>query len=119
MPIYCYFSGPNRWALVEDHYHLPFLSWPPRSLSNLYVRLMRRGNEYYEKPQSAGTLRRSLKNFDITDLTPLLLTEPDHFEMGARVKALNPFFKRIPAWMWHWLGAWVPNFNWILTWPPK
>lgn len=42
----CYLAVPNRWTLVEPHFHLPFLSWLPKSLRTPYVRLTRRGTHY-------------------------------------------------------------------------
>lgn len=33
-----YLAVPNRWALVEPHYRLAFLSWVPRSLRSTYLR---------------------------------------------------------------------------------
>jgi SAM-dependent methyltransferase len=40
----CFFSGPNRLAVVEEHYWLPFLSWLPRPLASAYMRLFKRGD---------------------------------------------------------------------------
>jgi len=42
--IYC--AAGNRWALIEPHYRLPFLSWLPRPLASTYVRLSGRGAGY-------------------------------------------------------------------------
>lgn len=41
-----YVSAGNRLAVVEPHYRLPFLSWVPRRLADLYVRLSGRGRSY-------------------------------------------------------------------------
>lgn len=53
---YLYLAVPNRWAVVEPHYRLPFLSWFPRSMRSLYVRLCRRGTHYDCDPPSHGEL---------------------------------------------------------------
>lgn len=42
----CYLAHPNRWAVIEPHFRLPFLSWLPSSLRSTYVRLARRGSHY-------------------------------------------------------------------------
>lgn len=41
-----YVSAGNRLAVLEPHYRLPFLSWLPRRLADLYVRLSGRGRSY-------------------------------------------------------------------------
>jgi SAM-dependent methyltransferase len=42
----CYLALPSRWALLEAHFRLPFLSWLPASFRSPYVRLARRGERY-------------------------------------------------------------------------
>jgi ubiquinone/menaquinone biosynthesis C-methylase UbiE len=42
----CYLAVPNRWALVEPHFRLPFLSWIPEKLRDPYVRAAHRGTHY-------------------------------------------------------------------------
>ncbi|MBN2004370.1 MAG: class I SAM-dependent methyltransferase [Anaerolineae bacterium] len=107
----CFFSGPNRWRLIEPHYKLPFLSWLPRRAADWYVRLTGLGQEYYERPLSAKGLRRALYPFVIHDYTLRLLTEPARFAMEKEVGHL----RYMPAWGWRILYPWLPNFNWILT----
>ena len=41
-----YLAVPNRWGLVEPHFHLPFLSWLPRAWRSPYVRRMKKGEAY-------------------------------------------------------------------------
>ena len=112
----CFFSGPNRWAFMEEHYHLPLLSWFPKELADRYVRLFRRSDEYFEKPRSAGALRKALAPLCIHDLTQDILINPDRYKMGTSARRLKLFFRRIPAWAFYMIGEIVPNFNWILTW---
>jgi SAM-dependent methyltransferase len=45
-----YLAVPNRWMLVEPHFHLAFLSWIPEGLRSPYVRLRRRGVAYDCRP---------------------------------------------------------------------
>jgi SAM-dependent methyltransferase len=111
----CFFSGPNRWAVMERHYDLPFLSWLPRSVADSYVRVTGKAQEYYEHPLSAGNLRRVLRRFEIHDYTAKLLTEPGRFAMQKEAGRLPRLLARMPAWSWRLAGELVPNFNWILT----
>ena len=41
-----YVTAGSRWALMEPHYRLPFLSWLPARVADWYVRCMRRGAGY-------------------------------------------------------------------------
>jgi SAM-dependent methyltransferase len=41
-----YVSAGSRWAVMEPHYRLPFLSWLPRPLADLYLRVTGRGETY-------------------------------------------------------------------------
>lgn len=41
-----YLTAPNKWWPFEHHYRLPFLSWLPLPLANLYVKFMGRGKSY-------------------------------------------------------------------------
>lgn len=41
-----YVSAGNRLAILEPHYRLPFLSWLPSPVADLYVRLSGRGTAY-------------------------------------------------------------------------
>lgn len=41
-----YVSAGSRWALIEPHYRLPFLSWLPRPLADRYLRWTGRGEAY-------------------------------------------------------------------------
>lgn len=41
-----YVSAGSRWAVMEPHYRLPFLSWLPRRAADAYLRLTGRGDAY-------------------------------------------------------------------------
>jgi SAM-dependent methyltransferase len=108
----CFFSGPNRWALMERHYHLPFLSWLPR-------RWAKGAPGYYERPLSATRLRAVLSAFTIRDLTPDLIKDPEGFGLGAEVGRWRVLARWVPPRGWAILGRLVPNFNWLLTKTPR
>ena len=111
----CFFSGPNRWAVMERHYYLPFLSWLPRSLADLYVRLAGRAREYYEHPLSAGNLRHILHRFEVHDYSMKLVTEPTVSRWRRSRCSVRGHVKLPGMDLAHYIGRWVPNFNWILT----
>ena len=104
-----FFSGPNRWAVFEEHYHLPLLSWLPGKLADLYMRTTLRGARYDIQPRSYWQLRKLLGGFEIHDYAPKLLENPELFALEERVRV------SIPLWLGELLRPWVPNFNWVLT----
>lgn len=55
-----YLAVPNRWMLVEPHYGLPFLSWVPMPVSNVYVRLAGKGTHYDCRPLTCVRIERML-----------------------------------------------------------
>lgn len=59
-----YVAVPNRWALVEPHYHLAVLSWLPKPIADLYLQVTRKGTEYNWKPLTRGQLRGLLQEAD-------------------------------------------------------
>lgn len=57
-----YLAVPNRWALIEPHYRLPFLSWLPQGTADRWVRA-RGMNDWYDcNPYAYSELIRSLRN---------------------------------------------------------
>ncbi len=104
-----FFSGPNRWTLIEEHYHLPLLSWLPQKLADLYMRAAQRGNAYEIRPKSYWQLKYLWRGFEIHDYTPNLLRNPHNFHIAERVPLI------FPRWLANALKPFVPNFNWILV----
>ncbi len=78
----CYFAATNRWALIEQHYRLPLLSWLPQRLANAYLKIMKRGDRYYEKHLGYFALRQISQNFRVQDRTGVILENPDKYEAG-------------------------------------
>ncbi|MEM7541240.1 MAG: class I SAM-dependent methyltransferase [Pseudomonadota bacterium] len=82
---WCYFSAGNRFAITEPHYQLPFLSWPPKPLANLYLRALKRGKFYYEEHLSWWGLKDLVKDFEVVDYTRRLIVESDNFQTDYMV----------------------------------
>lgn len=55
-----YLATPTRWALVEPHFKVPMLSWPPRGLRDRYLRVSRKGKAYDVDPYGPHELRAAL-----------------------------------------------------------
>lgn len=56
-----YLAVPNRWMLVEPHFRLPFLSWLPVPLADLYVRLAGKGSHYDCRPLTVPGIESALR----------------------------------------------------------
>jgi len=109
-----FFSGPNWLFPIEPHYFLPFLHWLPSRWANAYLRLFRRGDQYYERSRSLWGLRRLFARFHIHDVTVELLRSNTDLALSPRWARL---IQQIPRWAWQAALPLLPNFNWIL-WKP-
>jgi 2-polyprenyl-3-methyl-5-hydroxy-6-metoxy-1,4-benzoquinol methylase len=81
----CYFAATNKFAIMESDYHLPFLSWLPRSLASIYLRLFRGIATYYEHPLSLRQLRSELRQYFAVNesYTIGVVVEPERFGFSA------------------------------------
>jgi SAM-dependent methyltransferase len=112
----CFFSGPNRLTLMEEHYWLPLLSWFPKTVSDAYMRLFRKGPVYDIKPMYLWQLRTFWRQFICHDYTLRLIKEPQHFSAKGKLGRLG-WISKLPAWVLQFLIMFVPNYNWILEKP--
>ncbi|OGO64260.1 MAG: hypothetical protein A2Z45_07030 [Chloroflexi bacterium RBG_19FT_COMBO_55_16] len=101
---------------MEEHYWLPLLSWPPRPLSNLYMRLFQRGNVYDVYPLFYWQIRDLWRSFIINDYTLTLIHEPHRFATGSRLGKFA-WVSRLPTWLLRMFTPLYPNYNWILVKP--
>lgn len=111
----CYFAATNRWSLIEQHYKLPFLSWLPQRLANLYVRALGRSDAYYERHFGVPALRRMAAPLVVDDWTGRLLDQPDRYAAGYL------FPGRLARWVarsvYRFAYWFFPGFIWLL-WKP-
>jgi len=85
-----YLSVPNKWALIENHYNLPFLSWLPNKLASAYVNFFGKNDWYDCTPfgrQEMATFMGAA-GFDTTELTKKALAYFIKHEIGTGPKAL-------------------------------
>ena len=91
-----YLAVPNRWMLVEPHYHLAFLSWLPRSWRSAWLRLWRRGEYYDCEPLSLPVLecllREGALDFRNRGIEALRAT----FEIERAGRASTRLLARVP-----------------------
>ena len=107
----CYFGATSRLKIIETHYgRIPFLSYLPKSLANRYLRLLGKGDQYYETLFTYWGLKRLVSSFTIVDYTLQVLRNPLKFHsegitapgLGAKstyyaAKAMYPL---LPGYIW-------------------
>ncbi len=72
----CYFAAQNRLSFIEPHYGLPLLSIIPKPWANTYLRLMRKGDYYYENLLTLRGLKRLVSSFRLVDYTMEVIRNP-------------------------------------------
>lgn len=73
----CLFGATNRLKVVETHYgRIPFLSWLPKPLANVYLKVLGKGSYYYENLQTLWGLRKLVSQFHMVDYTATIIAEP-------------------------------------------
>ncbi|MHC4461807.1 MAG: class I SAM-dependent methyltransferase [Planctomycetota bacterium] len=109
----CYFAAANRLMLIERHYRLPLLSVIPKCLGNIYLRLLKKGDFYYEKLLTLWGLRRLVSEFTVIDYAFKIVRDPEKFyatEMitpGSLRQKLALGFLKVAYWL-------SPSYVWLL-----
>ena len=112
----CYFAAENRLRFWDGHYDLPLLTVLPKTLADLYVRLMGRGAGRYEKHFTLGGLRWLVRRFEIADYTREVVRDPVRFEASDMVAAGS--LKQKTALAILAAAYWAfPTYLWILRKP--
>ncbi len=111
---FCYFSAGNKYMVVEGHYRLPFLSWFPKPLANLYLRITRKGNLYYEEHRSLRGLRQLVNRFRIHDYTLSIVRDPEKFFATDLFDTQSLTYK-VLRFLAPLLYRWIPTYIWVLT----
>ncbi|MEP7044250.1 MAG: class I SAM-dependent methyltransferase [Dokdonella sp.] len=109
----CYFAATNRLVLIEPHYRLPFLSWLPRPLANVYLRVLGRGNRYYERMHGLAELRRLTTAFRVVDFTQAMLADPARYEIEYMLRP-GSLQQRVALLWVRWLPATFRGYIWLL-----
>lgn len=109
-----YLAVPNRWMLVEPHYHLAFLSWLPHPWRSPYLRMRGRGRFYDCEPLQMPQLERMLteanlryRNICVEALRATLAIErPESF--------LSRCFRRLPDRWLQPFRRFIPTLIYVL-----
>jgi SAM-dependent methyltransferase len=91
-----YLAAAGKYQLLEPHYRLPFLSWLPRGLADLYLKLAGRREGYDVKLLSYRRLFKMLAAFDVTEYTARVVAAPEEFG-AAEVVPASRFLRKLAA----------------------
>lgn len=111
---FCYMAAGNKLMVYEGHYHLPFLSWLPKSFAHCYLKITGRGDHYYESHLSYRGLRKLLKNFNVIDYTLEIIYHPRRFA-AEEMFDQHPIAAKIPKSVFQILYALIPTYIFVLT----
>ena len=109
----CLFIAGNKLKFIEPHFKLPFLSYMPSKLGNLYIKLMKREGEFYQKHLSFFKLRKLVKKFIVHDYTIKTIKDPMRFLSDDLIKnnSGKQLFYLIVSRLFYFI---VPTYIWIL-----
>lgn len=113
----CYFGATNRLKIIETHYGtIPFLSWLPKPLAHVYLRLLGRGTHYYETLYSYWGLKRLARGFERVDYTVRVVRNPEQFHAtdALRSGSLAQKIALTVSCTAYWL---LPGYIWLLRKP--
>jgi 2-polyprenyl-3-methyl-5-hydroxy-6-metoxy-1,4-benzoquinol methylase len=110
----CYFAAGNRFCLIERHYWLPFLSVIPKPMAHVYLRVLRKGDFYYETHLGLWGLRKLVRKFEIVDYTKKIIDDPVKY---CATEMLRPgSWKQMAAKMVLSVAYYFcPTYIWILV----
>ncbi len=105
-----YLTAPNKLWPIEQHYNLPFLSWLPLWLANVYVRMTRKAESFEDASYSLTYfgMRKLFNRFDVDYdfVTPHNIDSEVYSCSMAKGKGLYRFAK--------WLLDRFPFF-WVIS----
>ena len=112
----CYFAAGNRFQIIEAHYKLPFLSYFPKKISNIYIRLFTGEKYYYENLKSYFKLRKLVSNFEIIDYTLEVIKHPEKYfaEDILKEKTFKFYLINLISKFFYYI---IPTYIWLLKKP--
>lgn len=112
-----YVSAGSRWAIMEPHYRLPFLSWLPRPAADAYLRLSGRGRSYDGvRFLGYGNLTRLMRSvgFVVRDVTELALSGLLGPERGRGWQPVWAVLRALPDGLRQWVLRGSPQWFFVL-----
>lgn len=105
-----HFGAPNKLMLKESHYGIYLLSWWPRAISTLILKVKNLDNYYYEDMKTYWGILKLLKKFkEIKDYTSNCILEPDKYYSNDVVNEYK-WIRKIPNWLLKIIIPLAPDF---------
>lgn len=110
---FLYLATPNKYAFVEPHFMMPFLSWLPRHLASVYLKLFK--NKVWDiHPLSfRGIKKLVLSGFTLTDMSIEIIKNPRKYNLDM-FPLLQPLLRLFPMWFLENLRFLFPSYIIIL-----
>ena len=95
---------------------MPFLSFLPKKVANVYIKIFTTHDEYYENLLSLRNLKILVSKFEVIDYTLKVIKNPTKYSADEMLKenTLKYFFYNIISKMFYFL---IPTYIWILKKP--
>lgn len=108
-----YLATPNKYAFIEPHFKLPFLSMLPRNIAAHYLKFIK-GKEWDVFPLSYDDIQNlTTPLFTIEDLSIKLIKNPKEYNLDMFI-ALQPLLKIMPTACLSCLRPILPSYIFIL-----
>lgn len=95
------------------HYHLPLISWLPKSLAHRYLRISGKGDYYYENLRTYWGIKALLKKNDVLDYILKVISEPDKYA-AEDLLPKGGVLRSIPFFIWKAFYTLLPSYIFIL-----
>ena len=112
----CYFAAGNRYQIYEPHYGLYFLSYFPKKISNIYLKLTKKGDYYYENHLSLFKLKNLVNKLKVHDYTIEIISNPSKYSANEMLDEKSLSYKIIKV-VSGYLYFFIPTYIWILEKP--
>jgi ubiquinone/menaquinone biosynthesis C-methylase UbiE len=112
----CYFGCGTRHVLIEGHYKLPFLSWVPHPVADVYMKLAGKNARYDVLLLSYRNLKKLVRRFGVLDYTVEIIKQAEKYADGSRGR-LRRWVQRWPQWLIRVLLPIIPIHVWVLVKP--
>lgn len=114
----CYLAVFNRYAVIEPHYKLPFLSWLPPVGRNLYLGVVKR-RTYEIRPITYRELTRHASNagLGLQDVSLDIVKRPERYAMADGLAWRG--IALLPRWLLGTMRPVLPTFVLLLRKPPS
>jgi len=95
-----YLTAPNKLWPVEPHYALPFLSWLPLPIANIYLQITGKGKSYKESSYSRTYFGMKKLFGKFPYRYSFVLPSPNAIYLGCGTKNLsNTIKRRVGIWL--------------------